>query len=144
MTLVIPPNELTALIGRLRSISQLVTETSDRIGPQIKTAWPMPAKAVMIRRAGGPVYPDANMPIIYTRFDTFSYGTDGLTAANVWRVLHAAMAPQASGGPASFTYGSCRFYSIEAEAGPFTSQEDDTQWWRVFCPYIARWCAVPA
>lgn len=143
MPVVSEPDFIGAVIGRLRSISEITALTSTRISGQLGGDWdPMPRHAVLVRRAGGTDDPDVDH--FLPRVDIRCYGSNEYEAGRLARIVKPALCPtRASLRPTAFTQGNCRVLDVAYEAGPFGSQEPETKWWFVLATYRFRISEIP-
>jgi hypothetical protein len=146
MPIVPEPDFIGAVVGRLRSISDVTALTSTRISGQLQDDW-FPGQttaqhAVLVRRASGTDEPELDH--FHPRLDIRCYGANEYEAGRLARIVKPALCPtRASGNPTSFTQGGCRVIDVAYEAGPFGSQEPETKWWFVQASYRFRVSAVP-
>jgi hypothetical protein len=118
-----------------------------RTGPRISSeiqggddGWKMPTRAIVLRKAGGPVIgDDYALGLKTTRIDTFSYGATGLEADQVWAMLDAILVPSTGSRSASFTRSGCAIVDIRPEADALAQTDPDTGWRRVWAPFVVTW-----
>lgn len=117
-----------------------------RISSEIQggpNGWAMPTRAIVLRKAGGPVIgDDYTMGLKTTRIDTFSYGATGKEADDVWAMLDAILVPATGSRSASFTLHGCAIDDIRPEADALAQIDDKTGWRRVWAAYVCTWISV--
>lgn len=105
--------------------------------------WMMPTRAIVLRKAGGPVIgDDYTLGLKTTRIDTFSYGATGKEADDVWAMLDAILVPATGSRSASFTLHGCTISDIRPEADALAQTDPQTGWRRVWAPYQVTWISV--
>lgn len=117
-----------------------------RISSEIQggpNGWMMPTRAIVLRKAGGPVIgDDYTMGLKTTRIDTFSYGASGKEADDVWSLLDAILVPSQGARSASFTLHGCMISNIRPEADALSQVDPDTGWRRVWAPFLVDWISL--
>lgn len=135
------------MLARLRSfpeLTALVGGASPRISASFQESWAMPVKAVLLRKAGGPIIgDDYALGLKRTRIDVFCYGATGLDADRLWAMVDAILVPRQGEHPASFHQAGCRVDTIVPEADADAQVEPDTGLHRVFSPYLVNWWSLP-
>lgn len=145
MTVAAMPDALGAVLGQLRSFTDLQTfvggQANPRISGRLKTEWnPMPRGAIVLRYAGGP--PEGLLPVQLTRVDMTCYGANALEAMRLWRAALPLLCPPQP-GPRSFIRGGCRVYDVAQESGPIPLTDPQSKWNYVVGGLMVRWCSVP-
>ena len=134
--------ELAALVGSAGGWKQPAVRSGPRISSEIQggsDGWKMPTRAIIVRKAGGPVDEEGYAQgITLTRLDTFSYGATGAEADEVWRLLDAILVPT-DGRPASFDWQGVAIGNIVPEAGEAMLVDPEAEWRYVFRPYVVLW-----
>ena len=121
------------------------------IAPDLSPDWGMPTWAITFDPAGGPTNgPWEGVPVHTQRFDLWFYGagvdvpTRKRNAWRMWQVAHPIICPPAYVGLSrSFIAGHTVVMDVVQEAEPQRQGVPDTQWERVFCPYVVTYQEFP-
>lgn len=124
--------------------------SQQRSGPRISSeiqggdnGWRMPTRAIVLRKAGGPVVGNNyTLGLKTTRIDTFSYGASGKEADDVWAMLDAILVPSQGSRSAGFVLNGCVVSDIRPEVDALAQTDDATGRRRVWAPYLVDWRSV--
>lgn len=135
--------DLTALVSSNGGWKQPAKKSGPRISQKLQggeDGWKMPTRAIVLRRAGGPIIgDDYTMGLWSTRIDTLSYGATGLEAEEVWAMLDAVLVPQTGQRNAAWSMNGVRVSDVVPETDAAMLTDPDTRWEYMFAPYIVRW-----
>lgn len=154
MAVLARPDLIGAMLGHLRSISEITSDVSSAAGwkdgrtePRIsgtrQKLWKLPTKAVRLKRSAGPIRgQDFSMGLWTPRVDVFCYGQDERLAGALADIVMPALCVL-QGQTAGFTVNGCRIGSIEPEADVNVDLEPDTDFPVAWFPLIVSLLGVP-